>query len=168
MLTPSHTHTHTFFVCLNRDGTNFLCGAGCASCLHVLFDIMLLPHTQTFRRALKTLVDSCIEIKSAPSVVQPIMAEFGGRCWRVIHECDTELLLIYKKHERWTAILMQSSLIWHILQCTIFSQQTQKKGKETSTVLKLYNRNLIVHKALEFDSFSFKILSPPLFLHTHF
>ena len=125
-------------------------------------------HTNPNRRALKTSVDSCMEIKSASSVVQPIMAEFGGRCWRAIHKCDTELLLIYKKHERQTTILMQSSLIWHILQCTIFPQQPQKKGKETSTVLKLYSGNLIVHKALEFDSFSFKILSPPLFLHPHF
>ena len=83
-------------------------------------------------------------------------------------ECDTELLLIYKKHERQTAILLQSSLIQHILQCTIFSQQTQKKGKETFTVLKLHSGNLIVHKALEFDSSSFKILSRPLFLHTPF
>ena len=96
------------------------------------------------------------------------MAEFGGRCWRAMLECDTELLLIYKKHERQTAILLQSSLIQHILQCTIFSQQTQKKGKETFTVLKLHSGNLIVHKALEFDSSSFKILSLlSFYTHTH-
>jgi len=40
--------------------------------------------TQTFRRALTASLDSCAELKSAPSVLQPFMAEFGGRCWKVM------------------------------------------------------------------------------------
>ena len=36
--------------------------------------------TQTFRRALTASVDSCAEIKSAPSVASPNLAAFGGRC----------------------------------------------------------------------------------------
>ena len=44
---------------------------------------MLLPqsyYTRTSRRAQTASVDSCAEIKSAPSVVQQILPEFGGRC----------------------------------------------------------------------------------------
>ena len=37
-------------------------------------------NTGTFRRALTASVDSCAEIKSAPSVAQLNLAEFGGRC----------------------------------------------------------------------------------------
>ena len=37
-------------------------------------------YTQTFRRALTASVDSCAEIKNAPSVALPILAEFGGGC----------------------------------------------------------------------------------------
>ena len=36
--------------------------------------------TQTFRRVLTASMDTCTEIKSTPSAVQPIPAEFGGRC----------------------------------------------------------------------------------------
>ena len=40
-----------------------------------------LISTGTFRRALTASVDSCAEIKSAPSVAyKPAVAEFGGRC----------------------------------------------------------------------------------------
>ena len=39
-----------------------------------------LISTQTFRKALTASVDRCAEIKSAPSVAYPILAEFGGRC----------------------------------------------------------------------------------------
>ena len=40
--------------------------------------------TQTFRRALTASVDSCAEIKSAPSVAYPNLAEFGGRCQKAM------------------------------------------------------------------------------------
>ena len=36
--------------------------------------------TRTFRRELTASVDSCAEIKSAPSVAKLNLAEFGGRC----------------------------------------------------------------------------------------
>ena len=36
--------------------------------------------TRTFRRALTASVDSCAEIKSAPSVASLNLTEFGGRC----------------------------------------------------------------------------------------
>ena len=39
---------------------------------------------QTFRRALTVLVDSCAEIKSAPSVASLNLAEFGGRCRKAV------------------------------------------------------------------------------------
>ena len=35
--------------------------------------------TRTFQRALTASVDSCAEIKSAPSVAKSNLAEFGGR-----------------------------------------------------------------------------------------
>ena len=44
------------------------------SCFHSLIS------TRTFRRALTASVDSCAEIKSAPSVAKLNLAEFGGRC----------------------------------------------------------------------------------------
>ena len=56
---------------MNRDGTLFLPGvdashvyvlAWALGCIHSLIS------TQTFRRALTASVDSCAEIKSAPSV----------------------------------------------------------------------------------------------------
>ena len=40
--------------------------------------------TQTFQRALTASVDSCAEIKSAPSVTQLNLAEFGGRCRKTV------------------------------------------------------------------------------------
>ena len=43
-------------------------------CFHKLIS------TETFPVALTASVDSCAEIKSAPPVVQPILAESGGRC----------------------------------------------------------------------------------------
>ena len=50
-----------------------------------------LISTQTFRRALTASVDSCAEIKSAPSVAQPNLAEFGGTCRKAMlgvwHRC---------------------------------------------------------------------------------
>ena len=39
--------------------------------------------TQTLHRALTASVDSCVDIRSAPSVVQSVPAEFGGRCQKV-------------------------------------------------------------------------------------
>ena len=45
--------------------------------------------TQTFQRALTTLVDSCVEIKSAPfSGVTK-----SGRVWREVPECDAGSVL---------------------------------------------------------------------------
>ena len=61
----------------------FFTGGGCVhvyvrawalSCFHSLIS------TRTFRRALTASVDSCAEIKSAPSVAKLNLAEFGGRC----------------------------------------------------------------------------------------
>ena len=43
-----------------------------------------LISTQTFRRALTASADSCAETKSAPSVAEPLLAEFGGRCRKVM------------------------------------------------------------------------------------
>ena len=40
--------------------------------------------TGTFQRALTASVDSCAEIKSAPSVAQLNLAEFGGRCRKAV------------------------------------------------------------------------------------
>ena len=40
--------------------------------------------TRTFRRALTASVDSSAEIKSAPSLAQLNLAEFGGRCRKVM------------------------------------------------------------------------------------
>ena len=51
---------------------------GCLGCFHSHIS------TQTFRRALTALVDSCMEIKSAPSVALLNLAEFGGRSWKVM------------------------------------------------------------------------------------
>ena len=75
---------------LNRDGTLllfflfffffFFTRGRCVSCLRGCMGFHRLIHTQTFRRALSASVDSCAEIKSAPSVAQPILAEFGRRC----------------------------------------------------------------------------------------
>ena len=42
--------------------------------------------TQTFRRALTASVDSYAEIKSAPSVAELNLAEFGGRCRKAVLE----------------------------------------------------------------------------------
>ena len=64
---------------LKRDGTLlfpflFFTRGGCVSCLRACLGARLLPQsyhsisTQTFRRALTASVDSCAEIKSAPSV----------------------------------------------------------------------------------------------------
>ena len=55
-----------------------------------------LISTQTFPRALTVSVDSCAEVKSGPSLAQPNLAEFGGRCQKVTlgvrprywHRCD--------------------------------------------------------------------------------
>ena len=51
--------------------------------------------TRTFRRALTASLDSCAEIKSAPSAALLNLAEFGGRCrkerlgvWRKVPESD--------------------------------------------------------------------------------
>ena len=51
--------------------------------------------TQTFRRALTASLDSCAEIKSAPSAALLNLAEFGGMCrkarlgvWRKVPESD--------------------------------------------------------------------------------
>ena len=38
-----------------------------------------LISTQTFRRALTASVNSGAEVKSVPSLAEPILAEFGGR-----------------------------------------------------------------------------------------
>ena len=43
-----------------------------------------LISTQNFWRALTASLDSCAEIKSAPSVAYPILVEFGGRCRKVM------------------------------------------------------------------------------------
>ena len=48
-------------------------------CFHSLIS------TRTFRKALTASVDSCAEIKSAPSVAEPFVAEFGGRCRKARH-----------------------------------------------------------------------------------
>ena len=40
--------------------------------------------TQTFRGALTSSVDSCAEVKSAPPVASPNLAEFGGRCRKAV------------------------------------------------------------------------------------
>ena len=40
--------------------------------------------TVLFRKVLTESVDSCAEIKSTPSVAQPVLAEFGGRCRKVM------------------------------------------------------------------------------------
>ena len=49
-------------------------GGSTLCCFHSLIS------TQTFRMALTASVDSCWKIKSAPSMSQLILAEFGGRC----------------------------------------------------------------------------------------
>jgi len=59
-----------------------------ASCVYVRAWTLCCFHslisTQTFLKALTASVDSCAEIKSAPSVASPILAEFGGRCRKAI------------------------------------------------------------------------------------
>ena len=44
---------------------------------YIAFTVVFEP--KPFLSALTESIDSCAEIKSAPSVVQPILAEFGGR-----------------------------------------------------------------------------------------
>ena len=84
---PACTHTKKQN-CLNQDRTLFLPGADVPHvyvgaltlcCFHSLIC------TQSFWRVLTASVTSCMEIKSAPSVAyQLILAEFGGRCWKVM------------------------------------------------------------------------------------
>ena len=40
--------------------------------------------TRTFRMAQTVSLDSCVEIKRAPSVASLNLAEFGGRCWKAM------------------------------------------------------------------------------------
>ena len=63
---------------LNRDGTLFTRG-GCASCLCECLGARLLPQSYQYSN-LTASVDSCAEIKSAPSAAWLNLAEFGGRC----------------------------------------------------------------------------------------
>ena len=48
------------------------------------FQFYNLINTQTFLRVLTASVDSCTDINTAPSVVSPILAEFGGWCWNAL------------------------------------------------------------------------------------
>ena len=52
-------------------------------CFHSLFS------TQNLQRALTVSVDNCVEIKSAPSLASPMLAEFGGGSQKANHcsEC---------------------------------------------------------------------------------
>ena len=56
------------------DASHVYVRAWVLGCFHSLIS------TRTFRRALTASADSCAEIKSAPSVAQLNLAEFGGRC----------------------------------------------------------------------------------------
>ena len=50
--------------------------------------------TRTFRRGLTASVDSCMEIKSAPSVASPNLAEFGGRCQKAVLGVCTDVTVV--------------------------------------------------------------------------
>ena len=60
--------------------------------------------TQTFRRALTASVDSCVEIKSAPSVALDSCAERksgvtkSGRVWRKVPESDARGVSVSQPH----------------------------------------------------------------------
>ena len=60
------------------DTSHFYMRARALGCFHSLIS------TETFRKALTASVDSCAEIKSAPSVAYPNLAEFGGRCRKAV------------------------------------------------------------------------------------
>ena len=99
LLTPSQIKTKTvwikmelfFFSPLNlKDVPHVMCMHWHHVGSHSLIS------TQTFPRALTVSVDSCAEVKSGPSLAQPNLAEFGGRCQKVTlgvrprywHRCD--------------------------------------------------------------------------------
>ena len=72
---------------LNRGGTHFVPGADAPHvyvCALLLCCFHGLINTRIFRRVLTALVNSCVEIKSSPSMVSPILAEFGGKCMKAM------------------------------------------------------------------------------------
>ena len=77
---------------LNRDRTLFFFfflfffyPGGCVSCLRACLGARFLPQSYQYSNlSLTASVDSCAEIKSAPSVAQLNLAEFGGRCLKVM------------------------------------------------------------------------------------
>ena len=77
LLTPAQMKPKSF----QSRQTFFFTRGGCVSCLRACLGTRLLP---VFRRALTVSVDSCTEIKSAPSVAYANIAEFGGRCRKVM------------------------------------------------------------------------------------
>ena len=70
--------TELFFFLHGVDASHVYVGAWVLGCFHSLIS------TQTFRRAPTTTVDNCEEIKSTPSVAEPNLAEFGGRCQKAM------------------------------------------------------------------------------------
>ena len=67
-----------FFVLPGVDASHVYVRARALGCFYSLIS------TETFRRALTGSVDSCAEIKSAPSVALLNLAEFGRRCRKAI------------------------------------------------------------------------------------
>ena len=58
--------------------------------MHLMFIMCMLgcyvaaTFSKPFAACWKHTVDSCIKVKIPLSVAQPILAEFGGRCWKAI------------------------------------------------------------------------------------
>ena len=56
--------------------------------------------TQTLHRVLTASVDRCVEKRSGPSVIQPVTAEFGGRCQSGF--CTlADMYVFQNKRQRW-------------------------------------------------------------------
>ena len=87
LLTPAQIKPKSFelrqtlFILPRVDASHVYMCAKALGCFHSLIS------TQTFQRALTASVDSCTEIKSAPSLALLNLAEFGGRCQEVVLEC---------------------------------------------------------------------------------
>ena len=116
----------------------FLPRGGCTSCLHACLGFYNHISTRTFRRALTTSLDSCAEIKSAPSV-HSLEEGAGKRCSECVATLplllpvsDSSLVLSsFKVKERVLQRFACSSLsCCHITEVLWY----QSKGKNITTV----------------------------------
>ena len=95
------------------DASHVYIGAWALGCFHSHIS------TQTFWRALTVLVDSCAEIKSAPSVAYPNLAEFGGRCQKamlgVCNEPYLLHLLVVTLEAAYVPVCIVHAMLCHVL-----------------------------------------------------